>query len=111
MVTYATNNDIPELVDLMNSAYRGERSQKGWTSEAHLIAGEVRTDANNLKDVMSKEGSVFLKYLDKDGKISGCLNLQQHPRGVRNVRPGSAFDLGKVALADRFAELFLDQAT
>ena len=82
MVTYATNNDIPELVDLMNSAYRGERSQKGWTSEAHLIAGEVRTDANNLKDVMSKEGSVFLKYLAKDGKILGCLNLQQHPRGV-----------------------------
>jgi hypothetical protein len=51
-------------------------------SEAHLIAGEVRTDANNLKDVMSKEGSVFLKYLDKDGKILVCLNLQQHPRGV-----------------------------
>jgi len=82
MISYASQEDIPVLVDLLNSAYRGERSQKGWTSEAHLIAGEVRTDENNIKDVMEKEGSVFLKYLNEDQKISGCVNLQQHPRGI-----------------------------
>ena len=82
MISYASQEDIPVLVDLLNSAYRAERSQKGWTSEAHLIAGEVRTDENNIKDVMEKEGSVFLKYLDEDQKISGCVNLQKHPRGI-----------------------------
>ena len=82
MISYASQEDIPVLVDLLNSAYRGERSQKGWTSEAHLIAGDVRTDENNIKDVMEKEGSVFLKYLNEDQKISGCVNLQQHPRGI-----------------------------
>ena len=82
MISYASHDDIPFLVDLLNSAYRGERSQKGWTSEAHLIAGEVRTDENNIKDVMGKDGSVFLKYVDEDQKISGCVNLQQHPRGI-----------------------------
>lgn len=78
----AQQEDIPALVDLLNSAYRGERSQRGWTTEAHLIAGEVRTDEGNLNEVLAKDHSIFLKFTAASGQIIGCVNLQKHQRGV-----------------------------
>ncbi|MDN5821247.1 MAG: GNAT family N-acetyltransferase, partial [Brachybacterium sp.] len=41
----ATDGDVPELVDLVQSAYRREG---GWTTEVHLVAGH-RTDAAELR--------------------------------------------------------------
>ncbi len=77
-ICIATENDIPALTQLMNSAYRGESSKKGWTTEANLIAGEVRTDENNLRDVVRKPGSVILKYTNDKNQLTGCVNLQKH---------------------------------
>jgi ribosomal protein S18 acetylase RimI-like enzyme len=77
-ISFAGINDIPAIMHLLNSAYRGESSRKGWTTEADLIAGNVRTDEKNLAEVMALTGSVFLKYTANDGKITGCVNLQQH---------------------------------
>src|SRR3954463_11467614 len=77
-IAIATIPDIPALTHLLNSAYRGEISKKGWTTEAHLITGETRTNENNLKEVMEQQGSVFLKYTDDLQQITGCVNLQQH---------------------------------
>jgi ribosomal protein S18 acetylase RimI-like enzyme len=71
-------NDIPSLVSLLNSAYRGESSKQGWTTEAHLIAGNVRTSEENLEEVVQIPGSVILKYTNNSGEITGCVNLQQH---------------------------------
>jgi len=82
MISHATVQDVPRIVELLNSAYRGERSAKGWTTEAHLIAGDVRTDVANVKEVMQRPGSVFLVYKDDAGLILGCVNLQQHERGI-----------------------------
>ncbi len=42
-ITKATLADAAELANLVNSAYRGASSQKGWTSEAHLLGG-IRID-------------------------------------------------------------------
>ena len=36
-VSKASIEDIAELVPLINSAYRGEASKKGWTTEADLL--------------------------------------------------------------------------
>lgn len=72
----ANTSDVPALVSLLNSAYRGEASQQGWTTEAHLIAGDVRTNEAVLMEVMQKPHSIFLKYLDDGGNIVGCVNLQ-----------------------------------
>jgi ribosomal protein S18 acetylase RimI-like enzyme len=77
-ITIATIADIPTIKNLLNSAYRGEESKKTWTSEAHLIAGDTRTDENDLQKVMTMTGSVFLKYTDGAGQVAGCVNLQQH---------------------------------
>jgi ribosomal protein S18 acetylase RimI-like enzyme len=76
-ITVATPADIPAIVALLNSAYRGESSEQGWTTEAHLIGGNVRTDETSLQQVMELPGSVLFKYLNTDQEISGCVNLQQ----------------------------------
>lgn len=76
-ISIATTTDITAIVQLLNSAYRGESSKKGWTTEAHLIAGEVRSDAASVQQVMQQKGSVFLKYTTEEGRIIGCVNLQQ----------------------------------
>jgi ribosomal protein S18 acetylase RimI-like enzyme len=77
-VKIASAVDIPVLLQLLNSAYRGEASKQGWTSEAHLIAGDVRSDEGSVKKVMEEKGSVLLKYVSEMQEITGCVNLQQH---------------------------------
>jgi ribosomal protein S18 acetylase RimI-like enzyme len=82
MIAIATTEDIPQIVHLLNSAYRGESSRKGWTTEADLIAGDRRTDAASVAIVMNQPGSIILKYTNDEGEIIGTVNLQQHERGV-----------------------------
>ena len=77
-ISIASTQDIPAIKNLLNSAYRGEGSRQGWTTEVDIIAGDVRTDDNNLQEVMGQDGSIFLKYLDEEGQIVGCVNLQLH---------------------------------
>lgn len=76
-ITIATTADIPAITVLLNSAYRGESSKQGWTTEANLIAGNVRTDENNLHQTMQQPGSVVLKYNNQQQLVIGCVNLQQ----------------------------------
>jgi ribosomal protein S18 acetylase RimI-like enzyme len=77
-IAVATIADILALNRLLNSAYRGETSKQGWTTEADLIAGETRTDEADLKQLIEHEGSVLLKYTNEQQQITGCVNLQQH---------------------------------
>jgi ribosomal protein S18 acetylase RimI-like enzyme len=76
-IRIAASADIPQIVALLNQAYRGDSSRKGWTTEADLIAGEVRADAESVGAVMALPGSVFLVY-DGTGGTLGCVNLQKH---------------------------------
>lgn len=71
----ATLTDVPELVYLINSAYRGESSKKGWTTEANLIGGQ-RIDAEDLTGQMDDKNSIILKNTTEDGHITGCVYLQ-----------------------------------
>lgn len=76
MIAPASQNDIPELVVLINSAYRGDGSKQGWTTEADLIGG-LRTDQEHLLETFLLPGTTFLKYTDEAGKILGCMRLQK----------------------------------
>ncbi|MGC4034328.1 MAG: GNAT family N-acetyltransferase [Chitinophagaceae bacterium] len=80
-ISIATAQDIPSLKDLLNLAYRGEEAKKGWTSEAHLIAGDTRTDENELDKLLKQPGSLMLKWVDAD-RIDACVNLQQKDNSV-----------------------------
>lgn len=75
-ITIAVKADAAGITRLLNSAYRGETSKKGWTTEAHLIDGDTRSSETEVLQVMEKEGSVFLKYTGADGTLTGCVNLQ-----------------------------------
>lgn len=77
-ISLATAADAAAITALLNSAYRGEHSKKGWTTEAHLIAGNQRSDEADVTATIRKDGSVFLKYTDADNNLTGCVNLQQH---------------------------------
>ncbi len=77
-ITFATMADITAIKDLLNSAYRGELSKQGWTTEAHLISGDSRTNEESLIQVMQQAGSVFLKYTNDAQQLIACVNLQQH---------------------------------
>jgi N-acetylglutamate synthase-like GNAT family acetyltransferase len=76
-ITIASVADAFEIVNLLNSAYRGESSLKGWTSEVHLISGEIRSDETSIKQTMLLPNSIFLKCTNEENKIIGCVNLQQ----------------------------------
>jgi ribosomal protein S18 acetylase RimI-like enzyme len=73
----ATLKEVPQLLVLLNSGYRGEASKQGWTTEAHFISGEVRTTATALQQLILQPGSVFLTVQNQSGELVGCVNLQQ----------------------------------
>jgi ribosomal protein S18 acetylase RimI-like enzyme len=75
-ITPATLADVPELVVLINSSYRGESSKKGWTTEANLIGGQ-RIDNEGLTEQMADPNAVILKNTNDEGKITGCVYLQK----------------------------------
>jgi len=77
-ISVATIADAAAVTSLLNSAYRGESSKQGWTTEAHLIAGNVRTKESSVKEVIQQPGSVMLKYTNEQGELTGCVNLQQN---------------------------------
>jgi ribosomal protein S18 acetylase RimI-like enzyme len=72
----ATINDITALSDLVNSAYRGESSKKGWTTEADLLGG-IRTNEKSLAEMMNTPGAVILIYRNETNSITGCIYLQK----------------------------------
>lgn len=79
-ISPALVEDIPELLVLIQSAYRGEGSKRGWTTEADLLDG-TRTSAELLTKQINDPGTVILKYVDDDGKMIGCVSLEKKMRG------------------------------
>ena len=73
----ATTADIPSLISLINQAYRGAESRKGWTTEAHLLDGELRTDEKDLQQLMQMPDATFLKYVNENDVIEGTVFLKK----------------------------------
>lgn len=72
----ATISDIAALEQLVNSAYRGEASQQGWTTEAHLLKGNKRTDATALEALLNEPQSVILIGKGTEKELYGCVYLR-----------------------------------
>ncbi len=75
-ISKAGLNDIEALNLLINSAYRGESSKKGWTTEADFLDG-IRIDADDLKEIISRRDSQMLKYVNEKNRITGCVHLEK----------------------------------
>lgn len=74
IVRPARADEVPALVELVTSAYRGESSRAGWTTEADLLDGG-RTDAEELSGLLPD-----LLVAERDGELVGCCALT--PRGA-----------------------------
>jgi ribosomal protein S18 acetylase RimI-like enzyme len=88
---FADERDVAALVGLIDSAYRGEASQQGWTSEAHLLDGQ-RTDAKAVRAAVRGPGSAVL-VAEAGGQLVGCCQLERRPAaevyfGMFSVQPG-----------------------
>ncbi len=65
--------DVPALVVLVTSAYRGEASRKGWTTEADFLDGE-RIDPDVLRaDIERPRSRVLLA--ERDGRLLACVHI------------------------------------
>jgi len=74
MISQANKADIAQLTLLVNSAYRGETSRKGWTTEADLFEGK-RMSETILQQMMDAPQAVVYKY-EAEGTIIGCVYLK-----------------------------------
>jgi ribosomal protein S18 acetylase RimI-like enzyme len=77
----ADHDDVPELVALVESAYRGEPSRQGWTTEADLIDGQ-RVDALMVADTLADPATTVLVRLDDQGAAIACCELRRLDDGT-----------------------------
>lgn len=88
-ITRATIKDAEALSELVNSAYRGDSSRAGWTTEADLLDG-TRTDAEAIRGLIQTPGTTLLKYSEGD-QLMGCIELRNEQGklylGMLTVRP------------------------
>jgi GNAT superfamily N-acetyltransferase len=83
--------DAKQIEILINTAYRSETAKLGWTHEADLIAGNVRVNDAMVLENLNAKDSVFLKYINEQNEIIGCVNLKQNENklylGMFSVQP------------------------
>jgi ribosomal protein S18 acetylase RimI-like enzyme len=108
-----TAADIPDLHRLIESAYRGESSRAGWTTEADLLDGQ-RTDPDDLADILADPKQALLTAR-RDGEPVGCILIADRGEGtgyfgMLSIRPTlqggglgrQLVEAAHAALAERF---------
>lgn len=71
----ADEEDVDAVVRLVESAYRGDASRAGWTTEADLLDGQ-RTDADAVRLVLTAPGSRIL-LAERCGRLVACAQLER----------------------------------
>ncbi|MDS1269091.1 GNAT family N-acetyltransferase [Lipingzhangella sp. LS1_29] len=96
--------DAAALVTLVNSAYRGETSRRGWTTEADLLGGQ-RVDCDSIVELLQRPDTVLL-LAEQAGALRSCCELRQLSDdtayfGMFCVSPGmQGHGLGRQMLAE-----------
>ncbi len=101
-ISEAYVEDVTEICTLVNSAYRGDTSRKGWTTEADLLGG-IRVDEESLVHYFDEKDSTLLKCTDDKQQIIGCVYLKKEREhlylGMLTVSPElQAKGIGKMLL-------------
>lgn len=105
MITFraATSDDIPAVVALVESAYRGDASRAGWTTEADFLDGR-RTGTDDIETILSRAQSQLL-LAEREGSLLACAHVAVEDGagyfGMFSVDPGlQGGGIGKVVLAE-----------
>ena len=101
-------DDVDAIIALVESAYRGDASRQGWTTEADFLDGQ-RIDRPLLIELIAR-GDARVILAERDGQLLACCELQdQHGIayfGMFSVRPaGQGAGIGNRLLleAERIA--------
>lgn len=97
-----TENDIPAITKLVNSAYQGEPGSKSWTSEGEIVAGQ-RTTEEIVGSLIQKADIIMLQCIDEQQTIVGCVLLEKKENtlylGMLSVDPQlQASGIGKLLI-------------
>lgn len=100
--------DVPAVVALVESAYRGESGRRGWTTESDLLDGQ-RTDAAGVAALLDQADSMVL-LAERDGVLLASCHVER--RGdcgyfgmfaVDPARQGGGLGRAVLAEAERIA--------
>lgn len=84
--------NVDALVELVNTAYRGESSKQGWTTEADMLDGQ-RIDAEKVREILQNKDQVVLAWPSESEpqKLDACVFLERRGAigylGLLTVRP------------------------
>jgi ribosomal protein S18 acetylase RimI-like enzyme len=76
----ATKSEAEQISAFVNSAYRGEFSRKGWTTEADLLDG-LRTNTQQILGLIEECNSMFM-LCKADSELQGSVHLHNTHEGV-----------------------------
>ncbi len=99
----AGDDDIAAVVGLVESAFRGDASREGWTTEADLLDGQ-RIDAAMLRAIGDRGGAIVLA--EDGGELVACCQLERRGNGdayvgMISVQPAlQAGGVGRSLLAE-----------
>ncbi len=71
----ATEADVDAVVALVESAYRGESSRAGWTTEADLLDGR-RTGPDEIGEYLARPRSLIL-LAERDRDLLACAHVAE----------------------------------
>ena len=99
----ATAADIDAIVALVESAYRGDASRQGWTTEADFLDGR-RTGADDVSACLERERSRIL-LAEREGELLACAHVAEEDGagyfGMFSVKPDlQGGGIGKHVLAE-----------
>lgn len=100
---FAAPDDVAAIVALVESAYRGDASRTGWTTEADMLDGR-RTDPAGVADLLGKPDSVVL-LAEADVGLVACAHVEKQGDvgyfGMFSVSPDlQGRGTGRVVLAE-----------
>src|SRR5262249_22734520 len=109
----AQPSDVPAIVALVESAYRGDASRAGWTTEADMLDGQ-RVDVGGVGELVVRLGSRILLAERGDGsgarELLACCHLERHGAacyfGMFSVKPtlqGSGIGRQMMSESERLA--------
>lgn len=101
--------DIEAIVLLVDSAYRGDVSRQGWTTEADIIEGQ-RTDACQVRELLEQKNQSIILCEDNN-QLLASVHLDRRENyaylGMFAVKPGlQGKGTGRVLLAYAEAKVF-----
>ncbi|KAL7952019.1 acyl-CoA N-acyltransferase [Trichoderma barbatum] len=109
----ATPADLPAILTLVRSAYRGESSRAGWTTEAELVDDQRIDEESLLMKINEPFGAVLVAHDEAGDLLACCEVLKQSDTlgyfGLFAVNPlRQAGGIGRTVLAA--AEEYAKQA-